>query len=237
MSSLDINSNPSVPATLTASRKIAKDSNNALNILPNSNGDEQKVLSQALDALASVGKSLVKPYKPVDGPQPLTREVVESKYNQLNDEAIPIYETKELGLKFNMDKGTLETVDGHSLSDIFGDKETIAVRSYYKTWGQPVDKITEYDKNGRPLSVIYRTGPYVKSKNRDDNFYMYKAFIYNYSDSQSLKNRNLNIFVDEGYVENYQNDVSNPGLPVNMTVSTGDPYQCFDPCFEDSYNK
>lgn len=169
MTSWNINSNPSVPATLTASRKIAKDSNNALNILPNSNGDEQKVLSQALDALASEGK-----YLSFKG-QVANKEISKNSPFKMSDKELSEWaknKTAELKNSLNkkidisnwqdsLEKNANGYVSRYTANSIYGDHNDPGYKyfQYYveeTTVNNSSSLYKYYDRNGRLEFVRYR---------------------------------------------------------------------------------
>lgn len=171
MSSLDINSNPSVPATLTASRKIAKDLNHVSNVLPNSNCDEQKVLSQTLDSLASEGrylsfkgkvanKGILKnsPFKMNDKElSEWAKNTTAELKNSLNKK-IDISNWQD-GLEYNADG----YVSRYTANSIYGDHNDSGCEffTYYveETSVQNSSKLEKYyDRNGR-LEFVRYNGP------------------------------------------------------------------------------
>lgn len=135
--------------------------------------------NKMMEALANAAKGLIAAKKSSgsENKKEITKEDVIQKMEEMDAKAVELKDMQELikmGL-FVEDDGRLVAIKGKELSDIIGDQETFTIKNTDEK--HQITKMTEYDKNGRPLSCITKIG---------DASPTYNAFFYEYERDNSM---------------------------------------------------
>ena len=135
--------------------------------------------NKVMEALANAAKGLIEAKKATgsENKKEITKEDVIQKMEEMDAKAVELKDMAELrkmGLWLN-GEGRLYAPDGRELSNIIGDQETFAIKNIDEKHG--ITKMTEYDKNGRPLTCITKIG---------NDSPTYNAFFYEYESDGSM---------------------------------------------------